>query len=69
MFGSVARGAATASSDIDFRVGMSPGRSLPDLDALQMASSEELGRDVDVIGEGGLRPPHLEQILAEAQSP
>jgi uncharacterized protein len=67
VFGSVARGAATESSDIDFLVEMSPGRSLLDLGALQMALSEELGRDVDVISEGGLQPPRRERILAEAR--
>ena len=67
VFGSVARGEATASSDIDFLVEMSPGRSLLDLGALQMALSQELGREVDVISEGGLRPPRREQILSEAQ--
>lgn len=67
VFGSVARGAATAGSDIDFLVEMSPGRSLLDLGALQTALSQELGREVDVISEGGLRPPRPERILAEAQ--
>ena len=67
VFGSVARGEATDRSDIDFLVEMSPGRSLLDLGSLQMALSQELGREVDVISEGGLRPPRREQILSEAQ--
>lgn len=68
VFGSVARGEATPSSDIDFLALMAPGRSLLDLGALQMALSQELDRRVDVISENGLRPPRRDRILAEAQS-
>lgn len=67
VFGSVARGEAAPSSDIDFLALMAPGRSLLDLGALQMALSQELGRKVDVISENGLRPPRRDHILAEAQ--
>ena len=67
VFGSVARGAATEGSDIDFLVEMRPGCSLLDLGSLQMALSQELGRAVDVVSEGGLRSPRRERILAEAR--
>jgi len=67
VFGSVARGDAEPSSDVDFLALMGPGRSLLDLGALQMALSEELDRKIDVVSENGLRPPRRDRILAEAQ--
>ena len=68
VFGSVARGEATPTSDIDFLVLMAPGRSLFDLGALQMDLADELGRRVDVVSENGLAAPRRERILAEARA-
>lgn len=48
VFGSVARGEATPSSDVDFLVELEPGRSLLDLAGLQVDLQELLGRPVDV---------------------
>jgi predicted nucleotidyltransferase len=63
--GSVARGDATAASDVDLLVEFEPGRSL--LDQVHLIADLEalLGRRVDVVAEGGLldRDGH---ILAEA---
>lgn len=65
VFGSVARGEATAHSDVDLLVRFEAGRSLLDqvhlIDELQAL----LGVPVDVVAEGGLleRDAH---ILAEA---
>jgi predicted nucleotidyltransferase len=66
VFGSVARGDADESSDIDFLVKMAPGRTLLDLGGLLMDLRELLQRDVDVVSEGGLRPEIRERVLHEA---
>lgn len=65
VFGSVARGQATPDSDIDFLVDFEDGSSLFDLHRLSEELAELLGRDVDVVSTGGLRPRD-EAILAEA---
>lgn len=54
VFGSVARGEATESSDIDFLVDFEPSSSLLDLIHLEEALEELLGVDVDVVSSGAL---------------
>ncbi len=66
VFGSVARGDAGESSDIDLLVRMSPGRSVFDIGGLLMDLQDLLGRRVDVVTERGLRPRIREQVLREA---
>jgi predicted nucleotidyltransferase len=66
VFGSVARGDADESSDIDFLVRMSPGRSLFDIGGLLMDLQDLLGRRVDVVTERSLRPRIREQVLRDA---
>ena len=66
VFGSVARGEAHESSDIDFLVRMSPGRSAFDISGLLMDLQDLLGRRVDVVTERGLRPRMRERVLREA---
>ncbi len=66
VFGSVARGDADESSDIDFLVRMAPGRSLFDVGGLLMDLQDLLGRRVDVVTEGGLRPRTRERVLRDA---
>jgi hypothetical protein len=56
VFGSVARGDATATSDIDFLVEFEPGATLLDLLRLNDELERFLGRSVDVVSVGGLRP-------------
>ena len=56
LFGSVARGDDTDRSDIDFLVEFEPGSSLLDLLRLQDELSAMLGRPVDVLSVGGLKP-------------
>jgi hypothetical protein len=51
VFGSVARGDATAESDIDLLVTFHEGASLVDLSGLVQDLSELLGRRVDVISD------------------
>jgi len=55
LFGSVARGDDTDSSDIDFLVGFDEGSSLFDLMNLQDALEQLLGVSVDVVSLGGLK--------------
>ena len=52
MFGSVARGDAHSGSDVDLLVRFTPGASLFDLIALEMALTECLGVPVDVVSTG-----------------
>jgi uncharacterized protein len=66
VFGSVRRGEANSSSDLDLLVDMSEGRSLFDLVALGDELEEALGVEVDVVTEASLSPYLRDQILAEA---
>jgi uncharacterized protein len=66
VFGSVAKGEATAQSDVDFLVELERGRSLLDHAALMVDLENLLGRRVDVATERGLKPRVRERILTEA---
>jgi predicted nucleotidyltransferase len=66
VFGSVARGDATAASDIDFLVDLEPDRNLLDLGGLLMDLRDLLQCDVDVVTEHGLRPRVARRVLADA---
>ena len=66
LFGSAARGEATASSDFDFLVTLEPGKSLLDLIGFKQELEDLLNADVDVVSENGLSPYLKNQILAEA---
>ena len=66
VFGSVARGDFTESSDIDFLVDMERGRSLVDRAALMLDLEQLLQRRVDVATERGLKERIRERILREA---
>jgi uncharacterized protein len=66
VFGSVPRGEAGDSSDLDLLVDMAEGRSLFDLVALSDDLEDALGVEVDVVTEGGLSPYLRDRILAEA---
>lgn len=65
IFGSVARGEATASSDVDFLVEFEEGRTLVDLAGLRLDLREILDRDVDVATRGSLHPKLRDRILTE----
>lgn len=65
LFGSVARREESGESDVDFLVRMAPGKSLLDMGGLQMDLSEILGRRVDLVSEGGLRPRFRERALRD----
>ncbi|HXF57802.1 MAG TPA: nucleotidyltransferase domain-containing protein [Actinomycetota bacterium] len=67
VFGSVARGEATQESDIDLLVDMEPDRGLLDQAAMIAELTDLLGRPVDVVTPGALRPGVRERVLAEAR--
>jgi len=66
IFGSVARGEDEGGSDVDFLVEMEQGRSFLDLVGLWQDLQELLGREVDVITDGGVSPYLRDQIYTEA---
>ena len=66
VFGSTARGEATAASDLDVLVAFEPGRSLLDQVGFEQDLEALLGRRVEVVVEGGISPYLEARILAEA---
>lgn len=66
IFGSVARGEADSTSDVDFLVEMEAGRSLLDLGGLLMELQELLDCSVDIVTDKGLRTKIRERVLAES---
>lgn len=66
VFGSVARGDADESSDVDFLVDMGSGRSLLDLGGLLEDLREFLSQPVDVVTERGLKARIRDRVLQEA---
>lgn len=66
LFGSLARGDASKTSDIDFLVSFEAGRSLLDHIGLQQDLEELLGTKVDVVSRGGLSPYIRDAVLREA---
>lgn len=67
VFGSVARGDDTDSSDIDFLVSMEDGRSLLDQAGLLADLADLLGRRVDVVTEDSIYWLLRRKILREAK--
>lgn len=66
VFGSVARGDDSPSSDVDFLVELEPTRSLLDLGGLVMDLRDLLDREVDVVTERNLRPRVAARVMADA---
>lgn len=66
VFGSVARGTASAVSDLDLLVDFSADRSLLDQIALQQELEALLKCRVDLVEPGGVSPYLAEAIVAEA---
>ncbi len=66
VFGSVARGDTTETSDIDFLVDLDEGRGLFDRGGLLMDLQDLLGCNVDVVTEAGLRSRVSESVLRDA---
>ena len=67
IFGSVARGDADSSSDVDFLVELEPGRSLFDMGGLLMDLQNLLGRKVDVVTKKSIHWYIREKVLMEAK--
>lgn len=67
VFGSVVRGEAEDTSDVDLLVDMEPNRSLLDVGALLTDLQELLGCKVDVVSEKGLYWLLRRRILKEAR--
>ncbi len=66
VFGSVARGDDTDTSDIDLLVDLDGDVGLVSLIRLQQAMEDLLGAKVDVVPSSGLKPAVLDDVLAEA---
>ena len=66
VFGSVARGESTQSSDVDILDRFDPDRSLFDHGGLIADLEELLGVKVDVVSEAGMRERFRERVLGEA---
>ena len=66
VFGSVARGKAGPTSDVDLLVEMDQGRSLLDLIELSQELEAYLDRKVDILTDEGLSPYLEQRIHAEA---
>lgn len=65
VFGSVARGEAGPTSDVDFLVEFESGRTLLDLAGLRLDLADVFGRDVDVATPNSLHPALKERILRD----
>ncbi len=67
VFGSVARGDADTTSDVDLLVDMEEGRSLFDIGLMKADLSDLLGRQVDIVTESSLYWLLRRRILREAR--
>jgi uncharacterized protein len=68
VFGSAARGTATASSDLDLLYELVPGRRLGwEVDDLAAELSEIFGRPVDLVSRVALHPLLAPSVLDEAR--
>jgi predicted nucleotidyltransferase len=67
VFGSMARGEAKKTSDIDLLVRFSKRKSLLAVVRLERELSEALGRKVDLLTEAAISPYLRERILKEMQ--
>src|SRR4051794_14823802 len=65
LFGSVARGDAHPTSDVDVLVTMKRGRTLTDMAALKRSFSQALRRPVDVVSSSGMSPYLRRRILKD----
>jgi hypothetical protein len=67
VFGSVARGDATASSDLDLLYVLAPGRHLGwEIEQLTDELAELFGRPVDLVSKRSLHPMMRDAVLADA---
>jgi predicted nucleotidyltransferase len=67
LFGSWAKGTATASSDLDLLIDLAPGRDLFDLIGMKQELEAVIGLKVDVVTKNSLSKHLQEKILHEAR--
>lgn len=67
VFGSMARGDADDTSDVDLLVSLPPDKTGLALGALMMDVQDLLQRRVEVVTERGLHPELRDRVLKEAQ--
>lgn len=67
IFGSTARGEATADSDVDVLVRFAHPKSLLALVALERQLSEAVGKPVDLVTEHSLHPYLRDNVLRDLQ--
>lgn len=65
LFGSVVRGEAKKGSDVDLLVELDDDKSLFDLVGLKLDLEEKLGRKVDIVEYGAIKPILKDIILSE----
>ena len=69
VFGSVARGTASSSSDVDLLYVMEPGRSLGfAINRLEDELAELFGRRVDLVAKHAVHQMMRDMVLAEART-
>lgn len=66
VFGSMSRGDADETSDVDLLVTLAPGTSALALGGLLLDAQELLGRRVDVVTEASLHPALRARVVASA---
>lgn len=66
VFGSVARGEANDTSDLDLLIRLEPGYSLLELIAIKQDLEDLLKCEVDIVTEAALSPYIRDQVLQEA---
>jgi len=66
IFGSMAKGSATISSDVDLLVDLEEGYDLFDLGACLMDLQDLLHRKIDMVTKDALHPRIREKVLREA---
>ena len=67
VFGSVARGEDSPTSDLDLLISPGPRMSLLEFAGLRIDIERALGIRVDLVSEGGLHPLLRTKVLAEAR--
>jgi len=65
LFGSTSRGEQQADSDIDLLVKFSEPKSLLDVIAAEHLLEAFLGKEIDLVPEGGLKPRVRERVMQD----
>ena len=70
LFGSIVQGRARSDSDVDVLIGLDPTArfDLIDLVGVRNLLADRLGRVVDVVEQGSLKPPIRDRMLAESET-